>query len=408
MARYSYQAYDQHGQLISGVLEAPSRAAALEALRGQGRFALEIGDGAIAAPDEPWWKRDLTAGATLPLADLATFTREVATLVKADLPLDEVLRIVALQPLMSTRMRSSTRAVLDGVREGASLSGALAATGQFPEYHWRAVEAGESGGSLGGVLDELAGLIERTIETRRQITSALMYPGILMLAAAGSLVVIMGVLVPSVAPLFKDAGAPLPGSLAAMVAMREVLTEFWPLVLAGGAAAAVGLLAAMREPRLRLVRDRLVLRLPLVGRLVQQRETARLARTLSTLTRNGVPLLDAVRISAGVLQSKVYADAVGGAVQSLAEGRRLSEPMLASGLFSELAMRLVAVGEQTGQLDTMLMQVAAIYEATLQRQLSRLMSVLAPVLTLVIGVVVGGLILSVINAIMSVNELVLR
>jgi general secretion pathway protein F len=153
---------------------------------------------------------------------------------------------------------------------------------------------------------------------------------------------------------------------------------------------------------------RLALRLPIVGSLIGDRETARFARTLATLTQNGVSMLDAMRITSSVMGNGAYAIGVREIGESLKEGRVLSVPMAASGLFSELAVRLTGIGEQTGQLTQMLMQVATIYEATLQRQLARLMSLVTPILTLVIGALVGGLILSVMNAILSVNELVFK
>lgn len=408
MARYSYQAYDQHGRLTRGEIEAPTRSAALQSLHRQGRFALAIEEGAAAPADVPWWRRELFASRALPLADLAMFTRELATLVKANLALDEALRIVSLQPLMSARMRAVSRGVLDRVREGASLSGALAEGGLFPEHHWRTVQAGEASGALGSVLDELSGLIERAIETRRQVTSALLYPAILIAAAVGALVVIMGVLLPSIVPLFKDAGTAMPPLLQLMSDMREGFIGNWPVVLAVLALVVGGLIAAGRDSRLQRTRDRLLLRMPVVGALIRDRETARFSRTLSTLMRNGVPMLEAVRISSGVLRNALFADTARDAAQSLAEGRPLSAPLTQSGLFTELSLRLIAVGEQTGQLDTMLGQVATIYEATVQRQLGRLMSFLAPALTLAIGVIVGGLILSVMNAVLSVNDLVLK
>jgi general secretion pathway protein F len=161
---------------------------------------------------------------------------------------------------------------------------------------------------------------------------------------------------------------------------------------------------AWRSPALRLTIDRAILRLPMVGGLVAARETARFSRTLSTLSHNGVPMLDAVRISGSVLQNKAFSLAAVAAVESLKEGGSLSQPLAKSGLFSELALRLMAVGEQTAQLDTMLMRIAQIFETTLQRQLSRLMTLLTPLLTLLIGALVGGLIISVMTAIMSLND----
>jgi len=153
---------------------------------------------------------------------------------------------------------------------------------------------------------------------------------------------------------------------------------------------------------------RALLRVPIIGDVIANRETARFSRTLATLSRNGVPLLDAVRLSGSVLRNRAFNLAVDDIGETLKAGGSLTTPMTQSGLFSELSLRLIAVGEQTGQLDVMLMRVATIYEAILQRQLGRLTSLITPILTLLIGGLVGGLILSVMSAILSVNDLAFK
>ena len=408
MSRFRYRAYDKQGVLKEGEIEARSRETALEALHQRGEFPLDVtGDDSPARPAQKWWDRDISFGdGALPLAGLTIFTRELATLVKADLTLDEALRIVSLQPLIPRKIKSATLGILDSVRQGDSLSGALAARGkEFPEYYWRLVQAGEASGSLGDVLDDLAQFLERSSEVRTQVGSALLYPAVLLVAAGGALAVILTVLIPTIVPLFKDAGASLPGTLQFLVNAQSFISRNWIAVLIALAAALVLLTLSLRTAGLRTILHRAFLRIPIVGGMISNRETARFARTLATMTHSGVPMLEAVRISGSVLQNQAFATAVANAGQALQEGGTLSQPLLQSGLFSELSMRLIAVGEQTGQLETMLMRVAQVYEATLQRQLGRLMSLLTPVLTLVIGGLVGGLILSVMSAILKINEL---
>ena len=409
MPRYRFRAYDKQGALKEGEIEARSRETALEVLHQRGQYPLDLtaDDEGTVKPAGRWWEREISLGdGSLPTAGLALFTRELATLVKADLTLDESLRIVALQPLIPRRIKAATLGIYDQVREGNSLSGALAARGkEFPEYFWRLIQAGEASGSLGEVLDDLSLFLERSSEVRTQVGSALLYPAVLLVAAAGALGVILTVLLPTVVPLFKDAGAPLPSTLQFLVDAQDFITRNWILMLAALAGIIALLLIGVRNTGLRLVFHRTLLRLPLIGGLIANRETARFSRTLATMIRSGVPMLEAVRISGSVLQNQAFASAVTDAGQALQEGGTLSAPLLKSGLFSELSMRLIAVGEQTGQLEPMLMRVAQVYEATLQRQLARFMSLLTPVLTLVIGGLVGGLILSVMSAILKVNEL---
>lgn len=409
MPRYVYRSYDQRGVLKQGSLDTQSREAALEALHRQGHFALEVREGEAASDDKKWWEREVFGSGHLSLTDLSLFTHELASLVKADLPLDEALRIVSLQPLMSTKIRKVTRRLLDSIREGNSLSGALAASGtDFPEYYWRLIQAGEASGSVGEVLDDISAFLDRSSEMRGQIGSALVYPMILLAAAGGAVAIIMTVLLPTLLPLFKDAGATLPPTLKLMVDVQAWCVGNWPIIIVAVVGCLVAAIAASQSQSLKQSVHRALLRLPIIGHVIANRETARFCRTLATLTRNGVPLLDAVRLSGSVLRNSAFLVAVADVGETLKAGSSLASPLTQSGLFSELSLRLIAIGEQTGQLDVMLMRVAVIYEAMLQRQLSRLTGLITPVLTLIIGGLVGGLILSVMNAILSVNDLAFK
>ncbi len=407
MPRYSYEAYDQLGKLTTGEIDALTRQSALDALHAQGRYPLDVRE-SKGKTNLPWWQREVFGPATLPMSELSAVTRELATLIKADVPLDDTLRLVALQPLLSSRTRVLVTGLFNQVREGAALSEALAQSQQVPDYYWRLVQAGEASGSLARVLDELTILLERALEVRRQIVTALVYPATLLVAAVLALVFIAAVLLPTITPLFKDSGAAMPASVQVMINARGLLENYWLPLLLGALAMTLAGKIASQDPRVRLIGARLALKVPIVGSLIADRETARFARTLATLTQNGVPMLDAMRITSSVMGNSAYVLAVREIGESLKEGRVLSVPMAASGMFSELAVRLTGIGEQTGQLGAMLLQVATIYESTLQRQLARLMSLVTPILTLVIGALVGGLILSVMNAILSVNDLVFK
>jgi len=409
MTRYAYIAYDAAGARVSGSLEADTREGALAALNRQGFLPLELTEGGAAAPTQPWWQRDLLGNRGLSHRNLALITRELATLLEADLSIDETLRIVALQPLMGARARQILEAVLDAVMGGASLSQALAAQrGVFPEYYWRIVQSGEASGSLSRALGELAAFLERQGEFRARIGTALLYPSILLVAAGLALVVILTVLVPTIAPLFKDAGAAPPFLIQLMIDVQQGALAHWPLVLAGTSALIVGGLWALRRPEARLARDRLLLRLPLVAALIQNEQTATFSRTLGTLLHNNVPVLQALTIASNVLSNQVMARAVQAAAQTMKEGATLTAPLAQSGVFPELAIRLYKVGEQTGDLSVMLGRVANIYEAAVSRQLLRLTSILTPLLTLLFGGLVGGLLVSVMGAIVGLNDLALR
>jgi general secretion pathway protein F len=408
MPQFSFRAYDQAGRVQSGEVEADTREVALQRLVERGHLVLDLHAG--AQPHAlPWWQRDLFAGRQLPLAGLATLARELATLTKANLPIDECLRLIAGQPQLGRRARILVAGVLDRVLQGAALSEALAAQdGAVPEYFWRLVKAGEISGALPKVLDELAGLIEGSARVRAQVTSTLLYPAVLLLAAGVALAVIITVMVPAILPLFQENGIQPPFLIRILGALEQAVVAYWPLWLAGLLAVVIGLIAIDRNARAATIRDRVFLRLPLARGLIERRNTAHFARNLGTLTGNGVQLLDALRITVDLLANRAWRAAMRPVEAEINEGGTMAEPLARTGLFPDLAIRLIAVGEKSGQLESMLGRVADIYEHDLNVRLQRVLDLLAPLLTLLIGALIGGLILSVMGAILSVNELVTR
>ena len=409
MPRYSYKAYGTKGALETGEIAAASRGGALDALSHRGQVPFELTESGAAALDGKWWQREIFAAGELPVAQLAIFTRELASLAKAELPVDDALRIVAAQPSMPLRLRKITSDLAERVREGQSLSEAMAAQdGAFPEYYWRLIRAGEAGGSLAGVFDDLAILLERSADVRAQAASSLVYPAVLIVAAIAAVGVITSVLLPAIMPIFEDAKAVPPAFIRMLAGIHDALSQNWLLVLSVVAAAIAALVAALRNEEMRVALDRFWLRLPIAGRFIRERETARFARTLSALIRNGVPMLDSVRIAGGVLTNRTFVETVRQAGEEIREGGVLSRPLARSGLFPDLFLRLAVVGEETGHLDAMHLRAAEIYEASQARQLQRLTTLITPVLTLIIGGIVGTLIISVMGAILSVNELAVQ
>lgn len=414
MPRFNFKAYDASGRLVRGDIEADGREAALDALTRSGRFPVDVGLAGdthrSAGEAEPkWWNRELLGSRAMPVAALAVLARELATLVNADLPIDEVLRVIALQPRLGSRARRLIRAVLERVTAGASLSDALAAQdGAIPLHFSRLVQAGEASGTLPQVLDELAGFLEQSDRLRSQIVTAMLYPSVLLLAAVTTVAVIVAVMVPAIMPLFRDAGIAPPLLVVALEAIERGVLGNWPIALAASAGLLVAPMWIGRNDGARVLRDRAILRLPVLGELERRACTARFARTLATLTRNGVPMLEALNVSAGVLRNRAFEAAVRNAATEVNQGGVLLAPLTRSGLFPDLALRLIAVGEQSGQLATMLTRVAEIYEYELQQQVQRILAVAAPAITLLIGGFVGVLILSVMSALLGLNEAVLR
>lgn len=406
MIRFGYHAYNAAGKLVRGEIASESRELALAALRRRGEFPLEIFEGQ-APRRERWWERDLALWRSgMSQSGLALFTRELATLLRAELPLDEALRIVALQPAMPASARRITRAILERVLEGQSLSQALAAQdGAIPEHHWRLVQGGEASGGLSDVLDDLAGYLERMAETRSRIASAMLYPCILIAMSVLALATITMVLLPMIVPLLRGANAELPFVIGVLNGLQEAVAASWPAIGAAAVLAAIGAVQGARSGALGAGLSRLALSTPVARGLVIQREVSKYSRTMATLLKGGVPLLEAARIAGGALSNRAFRSAAATVTEELKEGAPLTRPLTASGLFPELALRLIAIGEQTGQLEAMLARVATIFEAAFQRRIDRLTTLLTPALTLGVGLFVGGLMVSVMSALLSVNDI---
>jgi len=406
MPRYRYRAYDGAGALKSGEIEGLSDTGVLDQLRAAGLFPVEAVEQGHAR-EERWWQRDLFAGRTLPATSLAMFTRELSTLVEAGIPLDEALRIVTLHP-MTKAMRKVVEETLAHVLEGASLSEAMERQGRYGDFYCSRVRAGEAGGNLAEVLRQLAAFLERSVETRARIRSALVYPCVLVLMALGALVLIATVLLPTLVPIFRDAGAEPPYLIQRMLDAQATVADHWIVLCVIAAAAVVGVVALWQYPQARIAGHRLVLRMPVLGDLVTLGETAKLARTLASLLGSGVPMLTALRIVGNVAGNAVFTTALAEASEEVKEGRMLSQALHKSGVFPGLMLRLIAVGEETGRLEPMLRHVEKIFETQVHRRLEQLLTLLTPALTILMGLIVGGLIMSVMNAILSINELAIK
>jgi general secretion pathway protein F len=406
MPRFNYRAYDGEGRLASGAIEAQSAAEAAARIAARGLRAFETH--AAAGEERPaWWQLELARG-PLSAHDLAETTRELAALAGADLPLDEALGLVVLQ-LPAGRARSAFEHVRQRVTEGASLSDAMAAEGKaFPAFMIGMLRAGEAAGALAGVLEDLAAHLEGTAELRGRITSALLYPCVLMALAALAVSAILVLLVPALAGVFQDAGAEMPVMLAALLAVRDLLAGHGQAMLAGLLLIVLLALMLSRDDRVRLLLARAALALPVGGAIIGESEAARLARTLSVLLRSGVPLVAALGTATALIRNRHMAGRLAPVADSVKEGAQLARSLAVTGALPPLIIRLATVGEETGRLESMLLHGARVLESRVERRIERLVALLTPALTIAIGLGVGGLVASVMSAMLSVNEAVLR
>ena len=305
-------------------------------------------------------------------------------------------------------MRGLPGQVLDAVKGGASLADALASRGDvFPAFYVGMVRAGEAGGSQVMVLERLADMLERSEALKANIRSALLYPLLVLIITGISLVVLLVFVIPEFRPIFEDAGAELPLTTRIVIAFSDFAVEWGWLLLIGLLAALLGLrrFSVSEAGRMRL--DRWLLGAPLLGELVRRIETARFCRSLGTLRANGVTLIDAVGIAAGTLGNRAVSEAARQTIGALAKGEGLSTPMRRTGCFPPLALQLIEVGEESGKLADMLLQVADVYDKEVERSIERLLALLAPLVTILLGFLIAFIIGSILAAILGTYDIAL-
>jgi general secretion pathway protein F len=324
------------------------------------------------------------------------------------LPLDDALKLLAAQSQQSD-VKDMTGRVLQGVIAGRSLSEALREHApEAPNYLSSLIKAGEARGALAATLTELAKFIQIRVDTQTKLRAALTYPVILAVTAVIAITVILTVLVPALLPLFSQAGAEPPTGLRIAHAFSVWLTSNWIVLLLCLCALAIGGKLLVRFQAVKAFGDRAILALPLIGPLSAKTSVAVLARTLGTLLRNGVALIPALQIAATAVPNRSIAAAVLSAAADVNEGKRLAKALERTGQIQPLALRFIAIGEETSKLDDMLLHLAEIFEAETQQQTDQLMVMMVPVMTIVIGISVGGLIMTVMDAILAANDMALR
>jgi general secretion pathway protein F len=405
MAQYEYRAMTGSGAVVRGVLDAPSRDQVVRQLRTRGLYPLNASERGAGG-----WRALLPKnllGGRVSMRGLAMVTQELSTLLKAGLELDRALGIlIGLSDIGP--LRAPFEGVRNRVRDGMSFAEALAADPVFPKFYVSMVRAGEHGGSLDITLQRLTDYLSRTMAIREQITSALVYPCLLLLTAGGSIIVILVFVLPEFEPLFADAGKSLPLPTRIVMDAGDAVRDWgWLFVLlvAGGIFA---LRRALQKPANRLKWDAFVLRWPVLGNLFAAIEVERLMRTFGTLLSNGVPVPTALHLSKDVLSNTVLANAVKDAAVSLREGERLAQRLGRSKVFPPVTLDLIQIGEESGKLDEMLLRQADLDELRIKHKVDRALAMLVPVLTIGLGAVVAGLIASMLVAIISVNDLALQ
>jgi general secretion pathway protein F len=401
MPMFKYRAYSRSGDLLEGEIEARTSDEAEDSLfkRGLTPFETREAKPAGARLQFSFSKKSLSA------AQVAGFTREFATLEQADVPLDQSLRILAAQSV-APALRDLAQDILSRIVDGASLSDALSRRPDvFNAEYVNVVREGETVGCVGSALSDLADMLERRLELRAKVQSALIYPVLLITLAIISTGVVLGTLVPSIAPIFADNGKEMPSGLQFILG-AEANAGFIGLFLAILAtAAAIVYRMAQSRRSWQVAFARLVLQLPAVGGLLAQFATARFARTLGSMLKAGVPLLQGLESARAGVANAFLNEELAHVIDEVRGGANLSSALTAVPFLPTVSTQMITIGEETAQLGEMLLRVASMFERQTQRSIERAMGLLTPTLTIFIAGVVGALIMTVMDAVLSINDL---
>ena len=402
MPEFRFTAIDAAGQTQRGVMQAADEAEVVARLQRQGSIPMRAGPagGLLSGV----LHREIGRGG-LGRQDVTNLTRELAVMLGAGQDLDRSLRFL-LETAPNRRVAAVAEALRRRVREGGSLAAALAEQpGSFPPLYVGLVRAGEAGGTLAATLDRLATLMERERSLVATVRSALIYPGLLLVAAVGSIVLLLTQVLPQFVPLFEQNGAALPRPTQLLITAGALVSAYGLYALA--ALVLLGLLAreALRRPGPRLAFDRAVLRLPVVGGMLREVAAARFTRTLGTLLINGVPLIGALGIVQDAVGNRAAMASIAAATLSAKGGAGLARPLEETGVFPPRTTHLLRLGEETAQLGPMALRAAEIHEEGTRLGVQRLLALLVPAITIVMGAAIAGIVASLLLAMLGLNDL---
>lgn len=400
MAAFEYTAVDARGRQRKGLLEGDTAKGIRQVLREQGLTPLSVTEVREKASDGGFsFSRGFSA------SDLALFTRQLATLVRSGLPLEEALAAVGEQT-DSGRTKRTALGVRARVMEGQTLANALAEfPGAFNKLYIATVSAGEHSGNLDSILERLADYVESQQELRQTVIKASIYPAILALVSVGVILLLMTTVVPKIVGVFDSMNQELPPITVGLIAISDFLSSYWLALTIGSAALFVAWKLILRNESAAWAVDRQRLRLPLIGRLVRCANTAQFTRTLSILFGSGVPILDALNIAEQVVANRPMRDAISESSKNVREGETLSRSLGKSKLFPPIALHLMASGESSGKLGEMLDQAAKNQERELSTTVGILTSVLGPLMILVMGGFVMMIVLAILMPMININQL---
>ena len=406
MTVYTYKATDKNGKYVEGDISASDYKAAIQQIRKLNYFPVKVSEGKGSSKfsfgmtlSRPSW------GSPIPLKDLMTLTQQLATLVDSGLTLDD-----GLSTLVKLSETEKTRSVLADIRKqvhaGSSFADALAEHPKvFSKLYVNMIRAGEAGGILGEALSRLALFMEKSVELKNSIRSAMVYPAILTLVGGTAVIVLITFVIPQFSKLFEEMGAALPIPTQIMLGLSSLIIDYWPALILGFTGFISAFNLYLRTNNGRLKWDGMLLKLPLFGPLIQKIEVSRFSLTLATLLKSGVPILQAMEIVRSIIINRVISDSIIVIQQALKKGQGLSGPLQKAGVFPPMAVHMITVGETSGALDKMLTKVSNTYDKEVEQSIKQVISLIEPMMILFMAVVIGFIVVSMLLAIFSANDI---
>jgi type II secretion system protein F len=407
MTTFSYKATNAYGKILKGTLEAVDERDAVAKLQGMNCIPIRIEKGRGGGGK-------LSLGGSLRIPelfrrvtqrDVLFFTQDLHALLEAGLAMDKALSIL-IDVSENDKFKEVVAGILKSIEGGNSLSEALANYPKvFSTLYINMTRAGEAGGVLPAVLDRLSLFLENSQDLKDYVVSAMVYPLFLVFVGGVSIIIMLTFVIPKFSVIFADMGQAMPLSTKILLGLSNGLRNYWWLIAVFVGAGVVLMRRYIRTPSGRLKADRLKLSSPVIGKLVKSIEIARFSRTLGTLIKSGVPILMALQLVREIVANQIIAGSLKIVYDRVKEGDSLSSPLIHEGIFPPLAVQMISVGEETGKLDQMLLRVAENYEKVVRNMIKRFVNLLEPVMILTMGLMVGFIVISMLMAVFSMNDI---
>ncbi len=403
MATYIFKAIENTGNTVEGTRDADDEQSVVSQLQAEGYIPISVS----LESSQPFnWLRFGKKGAGLSQKEVMLFTKELATLLEAGLPLDRALVVLKSSIEEDSGIHKMIDQVLEKIKGGSTMADALQQqNSSFSRFYINMLRAGEAGGNIEDILGRLSNYLESSKELKDTVTTAMIYPTILVVMSVGSVFLLLTYVVPQFTEMFESSGKELPLSTQFVVAAGGWLQSYWWIFLLAGIAGYSYLKNQFADKDKRKKWDKYFLGIPLAGDIIANMTVAAFSRTLGTLLNNGVPILTALSIAKETVSNTAFIELLEVAEHDLKEGKNMSGALLENGRFPVMAVQMIKIGEETGKLDQMLERVANVYDKQLKNTVERLLALMEPLIIVSLGLIIAGIIISILSAILSVNDL---